>query len=204
MGVIVNKTTHAAEALARLTSQYQDKPNIAALLATFTAQAQEFETAITAVRDSRTLEGALLVGGEPIDLIGGLVGQAREGSTDATYVKRIRARIRVNKSSGLAEDIYKVFRALLVGTTALLELHPEYPAAFTLRVTGYALPAADAALFTDFLSDAKSAGVGSNLEYLSTTSALSFSFADSPDGLGFGDSTNAATGGQLSGALSAP
>jgi hypothetical protein len=160
-------TTHAADALSRLTQALKNKPKLAALVSALAAEPQAIENALYQLVTDRTIDDGV---GAQLDMIGRIVGQARESSTDAAYRLRLRARVKANKSSGTVEEILAVFVALL-GSVDGLRLEQIAPASFVLHLEDpiVVADAATAALYVDFLGDAKSAGVGG---------ALHFSYAD--------------------------
>ncbi len=165
-------TTHAADALKRLNQALKDKPKLAALLSAACAEPQALENALYSLYAERTIDVAV---GAQLDVIGKIVGQARENSpSDAQYRMRLRARVRANKSSGTAENILSVFAALLNDATiARLEEYP--PASILLRVDDYPITdAADVAMLADFLKDSRAAGVGGQLLTSSVDAARTF------------------------------
>lgn len=206
MPALTHKTTHTAEALARLTSKWRDKANVQALVASLIDQVQDFEDMIDGLRSSQTIEGALAVGGVPLDALGALVGQAREGLSDESYARHIRARIRVNRSQGLIEDAHKIFRALFPDRDARqVVLVPEYPAAFLMEVTG-ATTSAEAEDAHGLLQEGAKAGVRVGLVYSEFEDAETFTLSTLQDTLqtsatlGLADVAQT-TGGHLAGAL---
>lgn len=159
-------TDHLARGLGRLLLQYRDKLKLQQLLAVCIEQVQEIEDALWQLWEERKLDTAA---GAQLDTLGAIVGQAREGVDDDTYRLRIRARIRLNRSSGTAEDVYGVMR-LLVPEGATLELLNQPPAGFVLRVNDQGVPAATLVPFlVDFLEQASAGGVRGILEYMTVS-----------------------------------
>lgn len=193
-------TTHAALALARLVEQYKGKPLFSALLNCITPQVQQIEDMLFSVRDGLQLANAV---GAQLDVIGRIVGQAREASNDAEYRLRIAARIRANLSTGSTESILSVFSLLLPPPDHTLKITPHYPAAFVLDLFGETDPALTP-LYARFLADSKAAGVGGIgiLTVVPDEETFIFDDAASPvpaSDLGFGDATDSSVGGHLGG-----
>jgi hypothetical protein len=135
---------YVKQALAKLTSQYAttvyyddngiahfqgNAPQLAALLAAYSNQAQELEAALWGVylwrQLANVLPGALTapyanpstgVGGSVIDTIGSIVGQPRLGMSDVNYVGVIYLRIAVNRSIGAIPN-WSNFAAILLPTS---------------------------------------------------------------------------------------
>lgn len=133
MPVIVPITTHEADQLDRLLSQLKNKPLIEAILNAIGEQAQDFEDAVTgmnALLDISTQVGVQLDG------IGGMVGEARQGKTDADYRQALQARIAAIYASGTGEDMIAAF-VIATGATDVTVL-AAYPAGVRLVGNGTA------------------------------------------------------------------
>jgi hypothetical protein len=156
-------TTHAADALARLTQTLKGKPNLEALLTALAAEPQALENALYSLYSERTIDAAV---GVQLDVIGTIVGQERESSADDdAYRLRLKARVKSNKSSGTVSEILDVFISLL-GVPDGLRIEPQYPAAFILHLEDMSVADVETALlYVDFLGDAKAAGVRASLQF---------------------------------------
>jgi len=185
---------HESLAIARLVEQYKDKEKFTQFIGKCAAQFQDVEQVSFDIISSMVLDSAT---GVQLDGIGDIVGEARQGRTDDAYRVRIKARVRINTSAGRTEDLLSIYSLLIPDAQVVLNEYP--PAGFILLVTGVAIPIVDD--LADILNEAKSAGVRTIFEWSPTTPELTFSFADCPDGLGWGDSSDASVGGALSGAL---
>lgn len=191
---------HTARALARLATQFRDKPKIAALIGVFTTEVQAIENMLYDVLIKGWLADAV---GDQLDMKGRLVGQDRENSVDDDeYRLRISARIRANLSTGSPEDLYTVFRILL--PTHTLSIEPYYPAAIVME----ALEAIDpdlVPLYQQFFAVTLAGGVGGQFVYSESTPATTFTLSNeaaAPETsalTGFGDDGDPATGGHLAG-----
>lgn len=116
-----------SQALALLTGDNQ-QPNIRALLTSYLTLAQELETEIYNVYESRITANA---SGAQLDILGRIVGAQRGNLIDADYRVAIHIQIAVNSSEGRASD--------LVGIGVLAGVSPVYvqgaPACFQITVT---------------------------------------------------------------------
>jgi hypothetical protein len=166
----LNEVSHRDIALSRLPEQFKRRPNFEKLAKGFGDIAQGVENVL---RDIYLLYRLDSAAGAQLDVIGRLVGQPRDGVSDTTYRNRIKARIRVNKTRGMSEDIYAVFRTLGIDE---MELEDQFPAGFVLRIFEPIL-AGDAAEFAKFLADAKAAGVRGLLEWQEDVAGEMFTMA---------------------------
>lgn len=159
MPALAYKTDYITEALARLATQYQGKPNIEALLVALVQGVQDLEDAINGVRSAQSISGALAIGGVPLDALGDLLGQAREGRDDDSYARHISARIAIQKSRGRADDILRIARAILPDTVAYaLRLEPISTKTLRLTVTGALSSAEEGADLASFVEAGAKAG----------------------------------------------
>lgn len=169
-------TAHEAEAVARLVSQYKNKPNMEAFASAIGARAQSVEDALWLLVSERTLDTAV---GAQLDDLGAKVGESREGRTDAVYRTFIRGRILVNLSSGTPDELLAIVQMIMaaMGDNAFA-LREDFPATFVVVVderwsgTGV-FPTAVAAI----LRAARAGGVRSILEWSSHWNFETFAFA---------------------------
>ena len=94
-----------------------------------------------------------------IDVIGGLVGELRQGRVDASYLPAVLARIRVNRSKGTAEDIIQVANLLQPGAD-----YEEFPI-MAWVVTMYDVVTVAVPTIVSLLGQAKAIGSRGQLEY---------------------------------------
>jgi hypothetical protein len=193
MAHLEHVTDHADRAVARLLEQFRAGETVPALVRAVAAQAQAVEDALWDALVLRRLDQAE---GTRLDVIGRIVGQPREGRSDAEYLLWLRARMLINQSSGRAEDIISVLHALLQGSSGIV-LEEQFPAGLVVRVDSGATisPTTSASI----LNLVKAGGVRAILESATTIDTTSFAFDD--NGAGFGDSTNAAVGGTFATAI---
>lgn len=124
-------TTHATDALARLLQQFKSKPKIAALLNAINEQVQQYEDDVGPLSDVLDIDA---MGGVNLDNLGNIVGQDREGRSDADYRIAIREKIAENASSGTADQLIAIFETLTGSATIIYT--EEYPAGFCLYGDG--------------------------------------------------------------------
>jgi hypothetical protein len=111
-------TLHTPLALLRLIERWKGKPNLAAILASYTDQLQLLENALWDIITARLVDYAE---GAQLDAIGRIVGEIRQGQNDAQYRARLRVRIRINQSFGTAEDVIIVLQMLDAALFAFVE-----------------------------------------------------------------------------------
>lgn len=199
-------TTHVVDALARLVSQYQGDPMMVALVTAIVTPIQEMETAAFSLDAGRQLQNAQ---GAQLDALGTLVGVPRQGLDDATYLAYLLGSIAEDSSDGTAPALLRIaaqlfgaadvwlsdvnaptqqmgaqgraWVALGLGSPTLGGQSPQFSVA--LRALTASLSAAVALLY---------------LVSFPAGSGQAFGFAGpQPDLGGFGDATNAQTGGQM-------
>ena len=188
-----NISDHQARAVGRLVGQYRRAKNLQSLVSVSTAEHQKLEDQLWTMF-SETVDNAA---GAQLDVYGKIVGQAREGRTDAKYRLWIKTRVRINRSSGTVPEIIAVFTALVNGTSPVI-LAEQYPAAMTVTLGSLTFEI-DPVEASSILQTMKPGGVRAVLVSPTSTDANSFGF--DPNGAGFGDSTNSSTGGAMATAL---
>ncbi len=167
---------YVAQGLLRIIEQYKGKPRLAAWITSYLEEIQELEDAMWQVVTERWLEkpdGSPGAVGAQLLVLGRIVGQVNPGLDISDPIERenyralIRARIKVNRSSGKRGQLIEILR-LVVGDDATINYAEYYPARIMLTSVG-----ADADLDMDIvlglLRDAKAAGVA--LQLVSTSGA---------------------------------
>lgn len=169
-------TDHTAEALALLIDQYQGLPRLTGLITAITNRIQELEDTNWDVLNKRLLDYTDANGNpahavaQQLDTIGKVVGQGRNGQDDATYLLYIRARIFLNHSSGLPDEVIALMRIVEPATF----IYREYPTAVWILFTE---PTVAPPL--DLVTIARlcvAAGVQLNLEYAPFADSDAFSY----------------------------
>lgn len=172
---ITEITDHAGDALTRVTEAMKDRPNFAALLNAINAQNQDLENAFWQLATERTIDAGV---GAQLDLIGEIVGLARESAVDDRYRLLLKAKVKVNRSSGTIPELLVILALIFDLPAAFLSLRPEYPAGFTVVASGAAISSDAAAVATRFLHLAKVAGVRVLFEWAETDADNTFTYAD--------------------------
>jgi len=161
-------TDHEARGAALLTEQFKYQPATVALLKSWVAQVQALEDHAYELQVQRTLAGAT---GVNLEIVGALVGQGREGRSDAHYRLWIAGRILVNKSRGRAPQLIAIATKLTGGPVRLREYSP---AAFIIYadspVTG-----SDGVEIAKLLKLAKAGGVSMQFVWYDTEQPFRFS-----------------------------
>jgi hypothetical protein len=192
------RAAHTALALVRLLERWKEKSVHNAILSTYTDQVQALESAIWQVLLLRLPPYAE---GVQLDAIGRVVGEARQGLSDAAYKPRLQARIAMNSSFGRASDVINVIKLV---TDAAFTLEEFYPA--TIRVVFSGPPASPTdAQIPGIVRQTRAAGIGATVEGPTTSPTPgvgSFTFkhagdADDPR-KGFSSESGGADGGVLS------
>lgn len=202
-------TTHAVDAVARLLSQYRDKPRIAGLVSALAGRGQAVENALWSILAQLALATAA---DSWLDRLGAIVGEPRDGRVDSVYRASIRARIYANASNGRVEDLIEMFQAWADwwATNAPIRVAQLAPAALSVETspTGDAITAAEEELLPLFrlFSATRAAGVGMTVRYqLHSDPEGMFTFADgapeSSTDQGFSDDDPNGTGGHWAGAV---
>jgi hypothetical protein len=149
-------TDHVARALARLSQQFQDKTNIAALLSAVITSGQELEDTYWDLFTERDVDNAV---GQQLDDLGTIVGEARQGRADDDYRRFVRARISTNKSNGTIENVLTVTRLVVNSNFATYVLQNSGTASVVLRIEDTTTTDELAAILISFLRDVVAAGV---------------------------------------------
>lgn len=156
----------------RLAQYIRGKPNMEAVLDAHGLSAEALAAAFTQLDTDRLTDNAF---GAQLDLLGEIVGQPREGLSDADYRLRLQAKILLNRCSGTAEEILAIF-TLLVPDATVIELRDYPPASFKLMLYAVTFTGSEAATLSKILNKARAAGVGSRLHYSMTLPADTFTF----------------------------
>lgn len=143
-------------ALNRLITQFQGKPNIAALLQTMAEPACALEDAYQALLTKRGVNTAT---GVQLDRLGGIVGQPRSGLSDDTYRRYLRARILANRSTGALEDLIAISRVVVNDPAVKVHAYPDGIAALEVSLEAAVTAAGVPDVLISFLRAAVAAGV---------------------------------------------
>lgn len=190
---LAHVTDHITQGLDLLLEQFKNKPKLAAVLTPWLRQFQEIEDALW---DLRMLKTASALSGEPLNMLGRLVGQAREGRDDATYRLWIRARARVNRSFGRTIDVIEVAQ-ILVGADVSVRLQELWPASMIVHANEQVESLGDE--MAKLLRQTKAAGVALHFRWNEGERPFRFApgstvVADSDHGFGAAASGDGITG----------
>lgn len=176
-------TDHVARALARMPLQFRGKPKIQSLIESFVEPLQELESVFFDILIQRAIDTAT---GVHLHRLGKILGQPYGGEDEELYRRYLRARVKVNRSSGTIPELIQITR-LIIGNdpAARVVAEPQYPATIVIRIENMVIGADLAALLFAFLVDAVAGGVRLIVESSGVLAASTFSFANGP-GLGFG------------------
>lgn len=174
------RVDRVAAAAARLPG-YLRRTRWLELLAAISAEVQEIEDMWLAMLASNAIDDA---GGDQLDQIGALVAMPRGGSSDVDYRRRIRAKVAVNRSLGLTNDILRLARLVVNDATVTMTLGQEGIASYVLSLAGSAVPTTTADDLAAFTRRATSAGVRGVIESSTVVDADAFAL-DGPGGLPF-------------------
>lgn len=175
------------------------KNNITLFLEAVLTSIQDVENALQQLYRERRIDTAV---GTQLDILGKIVGQPRNGLSDDTYRRRVRARVSVNRSDGLIEDILTVADLVInddVAPELTLRINNIGTAALELYVEGGVLDWTTAMIAVEMLRETVAAGVRLITIWLPQAEASTFSFFDGA-GLGLGSTLDAGVGGALASA----
>lgn len=181
---LVKNTVHVTEGLAKLLGQYKDATDLRALFSLLLTQVQTIENDAADVIKGISVTTAA---NYQLDIIGAIVGEPRQGRTDAQYRPRILSRIGINISNGHPDEVLEIMTATNGGKPFTLQ---EYqPAAFELHGD------IDPAQLNDVLGvlrELRPAGVQAYVTYALPSPSITFRY-DGPDGTGYDSTAEYAT-----------
>lgn len=185
---------HEERAVNRLASQFR-KPLIEGMLKALVKPMQGIEDAGKDVQELRWLDTAT---GVQLDLFGTIVGEPRGGKEDETYRRFLRARILINTSEGLAEQVIKIFNTITLSTKTYYATYRPAEITLMANVDLLTLGVISAQQVLELTRQGVAGGV--NLYHVGSYDADNpFVFDEDPDGTGFGDVFDAAAGGLFAG-----
>ena len=197
-------TSHVEEGKAMLLEQFKDKPRLAALLGVFLGQVQAAESALWQLFSERTVDTAI---GVQLDSLGTIVGETRQGLSDADYRTLIRGRIAANKSMGREGDLRDVAFACLGSDSSSVISRTFAPAEVEVTV-GDPITAFSPYTVARLLKIARAACVRLVLRWTQQVESSTFGVSDlysvseiNQASEGFGWSGDASLGGALTGAI---
>lgn len=152
--------------------------NIEKLLAILMRPIQRVENVLIDMKLKRDINTAV---GAQLDIIGRIVGQPRNGeSDDEVYRRFCRARVLVNKSSGVPEELIKIAIVAVDDDSLVVIVRPSVNASIEIDVTSIPISESTARILAILLVAAVSAGVRLMLAYAVSPSAGLFRFDSGP------------------------
>lgn len=161
---------HRADGLAKMLAQFKGLPRIEALVGALMDQIQKIENVLWELYTEDWIDTA---SGDRLDVLGAIVGEERGGATDDDYRAFIRARIRVNRSTGLLSELVEIVR-LIQSDDLGVRAREYYPAA--LQVEPEEEVIVDAHRVAAMLQDAAPAGVALRFVYPTAARANTLMF----------------------------
>lgn len=172
-------------------------------LKSYTSESQLIEDGLWEIILERLLINAV---GVQLDMLGKIVGEPRFTTDDDEYRIAIYARIAINVSNGLWEDVYQVARLVLRSGSSEIDFEiVEYSTAIII----WALEELtnDPNIAVNYLWEARAAGVRIWLVYLPDVWTNCFEWAydteldDTAQGFAYNSATDPSNGGYLVGAV---
>lgn len=154
---------HRDQAKALVIEQFKRSRRFNDWLGAYIGQVQDLEDALWELYTQRGVDTAE---GAQLDVLGIIVGQPRNGLDDTDYRTRIKVRIRLNKASGIADDIYAVFGLMLGNQIGAVSLQEAYPAGLIVQMNEYV--DTSPSVLADILRESRSAGVDTSLVYMTS------------------------------------
>jgi hypothetical protein len=165
------------------------------LLTILMAPIQRFENACIQLLTQRTLTTAV---GAQLDVLGAIVGQARQGQIDSVYSQYIAARILVNRATGKRQDLIGIASAILNNPSAVVTVISQAIATVFVRIDDVIVDAGTTGALVELLGDAVPLGVRLELQTSPVDDSLCFEYGTGGDGIGFDDTTSPGSGGEYS------
>lgn len=160
MATLYHFPDHAPAARGQLLEVDRARARMVAWLNVESARDQALEDSLWDMHEGMWLNTAT---GAQLDMLGAIVGEARQGRDDTTYRLWVKARARANRSSGTPNDALAVL-SLVLESTATIEYIDESPrdAVYRIYVAGTSV---DLVQVRKLLELTKPAGVQLDLVY---------------------------------------
>lgn len=177
MSTLALDTAVEADAVARLTDMYRGQPVILAITKVLSRRWAAYEAVLVELYSEQWIDTA---DGDLLDALGEIVGEPRLGRADELYRRWIRARVLINRAQGRVSDTVKILK-LILESDVDFEYVPEYPAAYSVKLTNFD---GDEDEVFRILDTVRPAGVGFHLEYVDDVeSTFTLDADDSPETL---------------------
>jgi hypothetical protein len=173
---MADNLTQILDRIARTTgglmAQFENQPNMTAIMASYGVQFQELENMFWDLYLLQTLANSE---GEQLDQIGIIVDEPRSGRDDENYRAAIYGRIALNRSHARIEDILDAMTAILDNTYVLRELDDQ---TFIVTLEDAKPATIDAETFNASLQRIKGGGIHAHFHYSDYDNTDTFTFAD--------------------------
>jgi len=177
-GTLAEVADLCAESLSLLLAQYQESTRLQDLICSYIERIQELET--TAVDMSEDIISLDTAEGVQLDLLGRLVGEARDGRLDAAYRLALRVRVLINISNGRIDELIEIVRLFEgTSTTGDIDIQELQPARLEVRVR--TAPVNAASETHKRLTQAKAGGVALQTLFHYAGASGSFTFIRAAD-----------------------
>ena len=174
---LTEKTTHVEDAQGNLISQFRRRPNLDAFINSYVQEMADAESMLFDLLSNTLTIGATT--GANQDILGALVGEARQNKSDADYDIAISVRILLNLSSATIEDLIGIVTTM-IGGGLTMQVTEAFPAEFDITIDD-PLPI-DGDEVASFVISAKPAGVRGLFRWFTATSGTEFRFGVSGQG----------------------
>lgn len=101
--------THVQDGKDRLTSMFRGRTTVEGILGAYLTPVQTFENACWSILSALKLDTS----GIMLDLLGGIIGEARKGRGDSLYRKALAVRVLVNRCTGRIPEILHIIDSVL-------------------------------------------------------------------------------------------
>jgi len=106
---MINTVNYSEEGISRILSQFQDKPNLVAIVKAYLKELTRTQTDSLSLLDHFDIDTAY---GATLDNIGKVVDSRRLGRGDVSYRKAIKNRIYLNSSEGTPNQLIQILQLL--------------------------------------------------------------------------------------------
>lgn len=167
---------HVEIGLNRLYQEFR-KPAIIAILTKWLERYNDLEQVYQDLLRKRNIFNAV---DAQEDLLGRVVVQQRNGLDNDTYRRYLFARIAVNNSNGLVEDLIKITALVMNDDNAYIHIDQVGAAAVIVRIENVAVSSVLGGVLIDLLRDAPLSGVRLILQYSQVAPSQTFRYDSGP------------------------
>ena len=175
--------------VSRLIDDFKTKRVIAGTLRTWLRAVKKLDDEVIDVIQIRLLDNAAAAS-NPIylDTLGRLVGEGRQGRTNAQYLPAIIVRVRSNRAQGVTLDVFEVVRLVWSGSMVYCENAHNF---YRVQIEGFPDPLVQA--LEGALARVRPAGYQGELTTTSYTRAQTIRFRSATSAPGSGVAPHSAT-----------